>query len=129
MPHPRNALLLFALWGVLASASAAAPEADPGSTRIARAAALYQQARDWLGRNTIDTRRQALRALEQAALLDPGRVEYELTLAQTYYACGFLRDARIHFERVVQRWPDQADAYEGLGLVLRRDWLKYLDRA
>ncbi len=93
------------------------------------AEALYRRALDLLARNTVDTRRQALRALEEATLLDPGNATYELALARANYASGFLRTARQHFEKVVRLQPEGAAGHLGLGLVWRRDWLKYLDHA
>ena len=93
-----------------------------------QAGALYQRSLGWLLRNTVETRRQAVRALEEATLLDPGNATYELALARAYYACGFLKSARERFERVAQLQPGDAAGHQGLGLVWRRDWLKYLDR-
>jgi GWxTD domain-containing protein len=122
------ALLVAGLAGAAYSPFASADPAGPARPHMS-AEALYQRALDWLARNTVDTRRQALRALEQATLLDPANAEYELTLARTYYACGFLRNARLRFERVARLRPEDAGGHEGLGLVWRRDWLKYLDRS
>jgi GWxTD domain-containing protein len=69
-----------------------------------------------------------VRALEEATLLDPGNAAYELALARGYYSSGFLKSARQRFERVARLQPGDAAGHQGLGLVWRRDWLKYLDR-
>jgi len=104
--------------------------ADPtrAATPAARAAALFLHADSLLARNTIDTRRAALRDLEQVTLLDPGNAQYELELARAYYQAGFLKSARLRFERVTRLAPADAAGRYGLGQVWRRDWLKYLDR-
>lgn len=120
-------IVLFSLLAALAAASGV-----PGvraAARAVQAESLYAHAQGMLSRGTIDARRQALRELEQATLLAPGNAAYELTLARTYYGCGFLRSARRHFERVRQLDPHDARGCYGLGLIWRRDWLKYLDHA
>ena len=98
------------------------------ATPARRAAALYVHADSMLARNTIDTRRTALRELEQVTLLDSGNPEYELALARAYYVCGFYKQARLRFERVIRLAPAEAGGRYGLGQVWRRDWLKYLER-
>jgi GWxTD domain-containing protein len=99
---------------------------DPVRSR-GSAEALYQRALELLGRNTVDGRRQALRSLEDATLLEPDRAEYQITLARAYYSAGFLRSARQRFEIAARLRPDDAEGQLGLGLVWRRDWLKYLE--
>ena len=118
-------LLLLFCFAWIASATA-----DPVVPARAReqAGALYQSSLGWLARNTVETRRQALRALERATLLEPGNATYELALARAYYSCGYLKSARERFERVAQIQPGNAAGHQGLGLIWRRDWLKYLDR-
>ena len=117
-------LLAFVLLVSLIPAAAIAS----ASSRRADAAKLYDQAIAHIAQATFDTRRLALDELEQATLLDPGNAEYELTLARAYLQAGHLRSARIRFERVTRLTPDDAPTRFGLGVVWRRDWLKYLDR-
>ena len=102
---------------ILLSAGPARSAADPAGAVRAReqAAALYAQALHWLSDGTVERRRQALRVLEQATLLEPGNATYEVALARTCYACGFLRDARRHFERAAAAQPADADGHLGLG--------------
>ena len=118
-------LLLLLCFGWIAGA-AAAPVAA-GRARE-QAGALYQRSLGWLAQNTVETRRMALRALEEATLLDPGNAAYELALGRAYDACGYLKSARQRFEQVARLQPADAGGHLGLGLVWRRDWLKYLDR-
>ena len=117
------------LCAILAVASGSGPGAADAHTRAERAEGLYQQALGHLRENTVDTRRVAIDELEQATLLTANNPEYELTLARTYYQCGFVRLARERFTRVTRLAPADADARYGLGQVWRRDWLKYLEKA
>ncbi len=115
---------LLAVLLLLAPASApAAPGAAPP-----RAQVLFDRALAHLRRNTIDDRRFAIEALEEATRLAPGSATYEITLARIYYEAGFLRLARERFERVARLEPSDAQARIGLAQVWRRDWLKYLDQ-
>jgi GWxTD domain-containing protein len=120
------ATLIMMLGPVLDTTAGGAAAAPGGASR---AEGLYHHALRELELGGFDARRLALRELEQATLLAPGNPLYELTLARAYYLCGFLSSARVRFERVVRMAPDDADGRFGLGLVWRRDWLKYLDRA
>jgi GWxTD domain-containing protein len=117
-------LLLLLLAGIAGAASALA------SSERAReqAGVLYQRSLVWLSENTVGARRQAVNALEEATLLDPGNGTYEITLARAYYSSGYLKSARQRFERATLIRPGDAAGYRGLGLAWRRDWLKYLDR-
>ena len=115
---------------VLASAPVAArAEVESASPRSHQGEALYQKASKLLERGTFDTRRVAIRDLEQATLLDPENSDYQLTLARAYYQVGFLKNARRRFEQVVRIAPEDARGRFGLGQTWRRDWLKYLDRS
>jgi GWxTD domain-containing protein len=114
--------LALAIAGRPAASAATSPD------RAARAEALARHAEQLLTRNTIDTRRLAIDYLEQAVLVDPANPAHQLALARVYYQAGFLKNARIHFQRVVDLTPNDADGRYGLGLIWRRDWLKFLDR-
>lgn len=105
----------------------AAPAGASSQAHRQEARKLYDQAVAHLAQRTFDTRRIALDELEQATLLDPENPEYELTLARAYLQAGHVRSARQRFERVTRLAPEDAPARYGLGLVWRRDWLKYLD--
>lgn len=120
----------FVLLLLLLSAGIAGAASEPVSSIRAReqAAELYQRSLQWLLEDTIETRRQAVNALEEATLLDPGNGTYELALARLCYSSGYLKRARQHFERVTRIQPGDAAGHQGLGLAWRRDWLRYLDR-
>ena len=108
---------------------AGTPAHARAANAAARAETLYDHAEGLLKRNQIDTRRVALRELEQATLLQPDDALYQLELARAYFACGFLKSAKQRFERVTRLAPADAEGRYGLALVWRRDWLKYLDRS
>ncbi len=126
---PRIRLLVSLALLALGSLVPALPAgASPESARRERQAAeLAQQAAAHAGLRTIEGRRVAIGELEQATMLDPGRPEYQLLLARTYYAAGFQRAAFKRFQLVIASMPDNPAGHYGLAQLLRRDWLKYLD--
>jgi GWxTD domain-containing protein len=93
-----------------------------------RAERLYRQALERLAAADHDSRRLALEELDQARLLDPSRLDIELTLARECYASGFLRRARQRWERALELDPDNAEARFGIARLTFREWRKYLDR-
>src|SRR5206468_7732343 len=113
----RDIILALALLAAATPARASLAHPDP------RAERLVQEAQRYLGRNSIDLRRMALRDLEQATLIDRDNPSYELLLARTYLQCGFLKSAQHRFERVTALAPEDAAGRYGLGQVWRRDWL------
>ena len=121
-------LRLLLLGMLLLTLAAPAALAEDRAQRVARAEGLHRVALQRIARNTFDERRHAARDLEQAILLDPGNPTYVLALGRLYLAMGHLRLAREHFEEVARLAPEEAWARLGLGLVWRRDWLKFLDR-
>jgi GWxTD domain-containing protein len=115
--------ILFAL--LLSAVVAARPCAAAGTDHAAEARRLYERSLDQLMLGTFDSRRAAIEGLEHATLIEPENVEYQLALARAYYQAGFLKSARQRFERVSKINPDDPSTRYGLGLVWRRDWLKY----
>jgi GWxTD domain-containing protein len=125
-PLIRTLILLLLLVSAGAARAAVAPESP--SRRHPEAETLYQRSLALLARGTLDSRRSALRALEQATLLEPGEAAYQLSLARAYQAAGFLKSARDRYERVARLRPGDAAGHIGLAQTWRRDWLKYLER-
>src|SRR2546428_365408 len=76
----------------------------PGDSvaRAAQARAFFEHADKALAQTSIDQRRVAILDLEQASLLEPREPLYDLVLARTYYAAGFLKLARQRYEKVAQ---------------------------
>jgi GWxTD domain-containing protein len=118
-----SAFTTLLLLGLAAVAAAATP-----STKSSEAEGLYQKALMWLSEPTIETRRQAVSALEQATILQPDNTTYELALARAYYAGGFLSKARQHLEHVTEVEPYDSAHHLELGMLWRNDWLRYLDQ-
>lgn len=111
-----------------ASAQAAArPAPAVLAQREWQADSLHERAVRLLGHRTLEGRRAAIRALERATQLVPGRPEYEMLLARTYLDAGFRRQAMRRFERVASMAPSDAEARFGLARVWRLDYLKYVD--
>jgi GWxTD domain-containing protein len=99
------------------------------SRRATQAEALYGDAIVRLRTETIEDRRMAITDLETATRLNPDEPRYQIALARAYYRAGFLSNARKRYERVGQLVPGDFDSHMGMGMVWRRDWLKYLDEA
>jgi len=123
-----NRTFLLSVILLLCGLPATAAEPGRASARHDEAESLYLQSSRALARNTVETRRFAVRCLEQATALEPDSAVYQLALGRAYYASGYLRNARLRFEQVTRIQPGDAGGHHGLGLVWRRDWLKYLDR-
>src|SRR5882672_591742 len=121
---PLRSLLRISILACCLAWPAHAATLDP----VSRGAALYESAVQRLRASTIESRRAAIRELEQATLLDRANPTYELLLARVYFQCGFIRSAQRRFERVARLAPTDADGRFGLGQVWRRDWLKYLEK-
>src|SRR5262245_19092667 len=121
-------LLLSLLLLSPAAARAASLPAEAPRGRPSEADRLCADAERRLLKHTFDNRRIALRELEQATLLEPGRAEIVLQLARAYADAGFTKQSKLRYERALQLAPENPDALLGLGYAWRKDWLKYLER-
>ena len=122
----RIAPVLFAL--VLASAPHRASAHD--SARIKHRApesnALVREGLERGSEGSLSARREALRQLEEAARLSPHDTRVLGALGHAYLDAGFTHAACETFEHVTQQDPRNADAWQGLGQVWKRDWLATL---
>jgi GWxTD domain-containing protein len=102
----------------------------PGAAHANAVAAedLYRRALLDLQKDRIESRRDAVRRLEQATLMAPDSVRYHLALARAYMKMGYLGLARHRYERAAQLDPGLPEAQLGQGQAWRRDYVKYLDR-
>jgi GWxTD domain-containing protein len=116
----RAALLLTALLALRST-----PARAGATEEVER---LFRRAKTYEDRNTLETRRMAMDCLERAVAMAPERADCQLALGRIYYRMGFLKQARLRFQRAEKLDPENADARFGIGQVWRRDWLKYLDR-
>ena len=94
----------------------------------AQARSLLHQALARLSENSIDSRRVAVQALEDANRLAPEDAEIELALARADFLCGFVQSARRHLEHVVRTEPASAAGHLDLGRAWKRAWLRSLDK-
>src|ERR1051325_508415 len=132
-PHPPSMIarpLLLSLATACALACAAPRSlAAAARDRDAEATRLLQHAERLLAMQTIEQRRSAIADLERATDLAPARPDVQITLARAYYKAGFLKQAKIRYERAVALAPENSQARFGLGQAWERDWLKYLERS
>jgi GWxTD domain-containing protein len=101
---------------LFAAGHAAADKPSPASTERGRGPRSEQ-------------RHNAILALEQAADRSPGDTVVLDRLAHAYLDAGFTLEARQAFARVVSIAPAEADAWEGIGLAWKRDWVTTFARA
>jgi len=118
-------IVLAAIATVLAASSARAGHKD----RTPEAERLLDEGADRWSQGTFEERRKALDALEQAAKLTPRDVHVQLRLAHAYLDAGYSHDAKELFEHITALAPEDADAWQGLGRVWKRDWLATLATA
>ena len=68
----------------------------------------------------LDDTAEALRLLEPLAKDELRLPRLSLALGQTYLRCGMIPEAERAFRRALERDEDDAEAHDGLGVVLRR---------
>jgi GWxTD domain-containing protein len=126
---PSRFLLPILLLTLALAAPAAAADGPVASRRAVESRELFARAQKRLAGHTIELRRMAIADLDRAARLAPEDPEIALLLARTLYAAGFVRQAMLQFQHVVELSPSDPVARFGLGQVWRRDWLKYVENA
>lgn len=94
--------------------------------RAGRARALVREGTDRYAEGSLGQRRIALRQLEEAAKLAPHDAGVLRALGLAYLDAGFTHGAQETFERLTKDHPGDADAWRGLGLAWKRDWLATL---
>jgi tetratricopeptide (TPR) repeat protein len=97
--------------------------------RKAAADSLYRHALDELGRGTVEARQSALKDLDRASHLDPGRGDVWLRLGSTCTESGQLARGRKCLERATRLSARDAEAFLALGAAWRWDWLSTLEGA
>lgn len=111
------------LVAVMALGVALPGRAAPAPDAQVRADSLHRRARARLAEDTVESRRGALRDLEQASILAPDRVEVWRELARLCRLIGDRQRARSCLQRVVVLAPDDGDAQSALGLEWKWEWL------
>src|SRR5262245_42192477 len=107
MRRPYCALVAAAL--VLAAGVAAAGDRASEAERLSK-----DGARRW-AEGTLEQRRKAIEALEQAAKLAPRDIKVLSQLGHAYLDAGYDHDAKELFEHITELAPRDPDAWESLG--------------
>lgn len=97
------------------------------ASSAARADSLHHSAQRRLATGTADGRRIAIEELDQAVRLDPDDPDHQRALGRACLEAGSDHRARATFEKVLERWPGDADAHFGLALEWKRTWLAQFD--
>jgi len=126
MRRPCCALAAIVL--LLSAGVSAAGDSTPEAQKLSQEGAERWQ------KATMEERHKAIEALELAAKKAPHDLKILTQLAHAYLDAGYNHDAKELFEHLTEMAPDDADGYDGLGRVWKRDWLatlapKSLDKA
>ena len=117
MPNTYGAMVIV---GLLLSASVVLADDRPQAERLSKEASeRWSQA-------TLEERHKAIEALEQAAKLAPHDLRVRSQLGHACLDAGYNHDAKETFEHITELAPGDADAWQGLGRVWKRDWLAML---
>src|SRR5690349_2249467 len=104
------AVVLLLSAGVSAAGVSAPSDAAPGSA-APEAQRLSKQAAERWEKATLEERRKAIEALEQAAKLAPRDLRVRSQLAHAYLDAGYTHDAKEMFEHLTELAPDDADPW------------------
>ena len=108
---------------LLCASPALAGDRTPETERLSKEAD-----RRW-EQGTLEQRHKAIEDLEQAAKLAPHDLRVRSRLGRAYLDAGYNHDAKETFEHLTELAPGDADAWEGLGRVWKRDWVATLATA
>jgi tetratricopeptide (TPR) repeat protein len=114
---------VLTLVAVMALGVALPGRAAPARDAQVRADSLHRRALERLADDTIESRRAAIRDLEQASILAPDRVEVWRDLARLCQLIGDRQRARSCLQRIAVLAPDDGDAQSALGLGWKWEWL------
>lgn len=103
-----------------AIAHAAAP------SREVRADSLVAEARRRYAEGSFGQRRIAIRMLEDAVQLAPGRASTLEALGRAYLDAGFQHRARVALEQAAAADAQSPEAWYGLAQLYKRNWLRSL---
>ena len=74
------------------------------------APALAQLTRLYIRLDTPEYRRRAVEASEKAVRIEPENLQYQLLYGEALWNRGFQREAKAHYERVIEKFPNAAIA-------------------
>ena len=91
------------------------------------APAHFEIAKRYMELNTPLTRQSARKALDEAMRLDPGNLDFQMTLGELLSRQGFWWHAVRHYEKLLQAEPENAEAAYWAGYFAVQDYLSYID--
>ena len=89
------------------------------------AAAYHELAKLYISLNTVQDRDRAHRAIKRALVVDPGNVDYQVTLGHLLWAMGFRHNASRHFKKVLADHPGDPRAAYAIGRYNLKEYEKY----
>jgi GWxTD domain-containing protein len=87
--------------------------------------AYHELARLYLSLKTVQDRDKAHDAIRRALAVDPGNVDYQVTLGQLLWEKGFRHNAASHFKKVLEEHPEDPRAACAIGRYNLKEYEKY----
>ena len=92
------------------------------------APALAQMTRLYIRLDTPEFRRRAVEASEKAIRIDPENLQYQLLHGEALWNRGFQREAKAHYEKVIEKFPNAAVAAYDAGRHIFGEYMITRDR-
>ena len=92
------------------------------------APALAQLTRLYIRLDTPEFRRRAVEASEKAIRIDPENLQYQLLHGEALWNRGFQREAKAHYEKVIEKFPNAAEAAYDAGRHIFGEYMITRDR-
>ena len=92
------------------------------------APALAQLTRLYIRLDTPEFRRRAVEASEKAIRIDPENLQYQLLHGEALWNRGFQREAKAHYEEVIEKFPNAAVAAYDAGRHIFGEYMITRDR-
>ena len=92
------------------------------------APALAHLTRLYIRLDTPEFRRRAVEASEKAIRIDPENLQYQLLHGEALWNRGFQREAKAHYEKVIEKFPNAAVAAYDAGRHIFGEYMITRDR-
>ena len=92
------------------------------------APALAQLTRLYIRLDTPEFRRRAVEASEKAIRNEPENLQYQLLHGEALWNRGFQREAKAHYEKVIEKFPNAAEAAYDAGRHIFGEYMITRDR-
>ncbi len=92
------------------------------------APALAQLTRLYIRLDTPEFRRRAVEASEKAIRIEPENLQYQLLHGEALWNRGFQREAKAHYEKVIEKFPNAAVAAYDAGRHIFGEYMITRDR-